>query len=59
MAVTSCGLNKTVCLEDVSAVLQDAHPGDIIYVKNGLYRDLSLQWEGKGTEVNPIVVIAI
>lgn len=57
MAVTSCGLNKTVCLEDVSAVLQDAHPGDTIYVKDGLYRDLSLEWEGKGTEGNPIVVM--
>lgn len=57
MAVTSCGLNKTVCLENVSAVLQDAHPGDTIYVKDGLYRDLSLEWEGKGTEGNPIVVM--
>lgn len=56
-AVTSCGLNRIVSLEDVSAVLRDAQPGDTIYVKDGLYHDLSLEWEGKGTEEKPVVIM--
>ena len=55
--MTACNPGRLVSLGDVSKALETAQPGDTIYVKDGLYQDLSLVWEGKGTEDQPIVVL--
>ena len=48
--MTACNPGRLVSLGDVSKALETAQPGDTIYVKDGLYQDLSLVWEGKGAE---------
>lgn len=55
--IAACSPKNLVSLADVSKALENAQPGDTIYVKDGLYQDLSLVWEGKGAEDKPIVVL--
>ena len=55
--VAACSPKNLVSLEDVSKALENAQPGDTIYVKDGQYQDLSLVWEGRGAEEQPIVVL--
>ena len=51
----ACGKGP-VALEDVAARLHDAAPGDTIVVKDGIYSDVVLKWEGRATAGNPVVV---
>ena len=57
ISIAACAPQNFVSLEEVSTALETAQPGDTIYVKDGLYQDLSLVWEGRGSEDNPIVVL--
>lgn len=55
--MAACCPKNIVSLDQVSTALEKAQPGDTIYVKDGVYQDISLVWEGKGTQEEPIVVL--
>lgn len=48
-----------VALPEVASCLKTAQPGDRIYIKDGLYKDMQLKWIGKGTEKSPITIEAL
>lgn len=50
--------NRMVDLNSLKSALKQATPGDTIYIKEGVYRDIQLQLEGHGTAERPIVVMA-
>lgn len=50
---------KAISLDKVEAQLSKAEPGDTIFVSPGTYNDLTLRWQGRGEQQEPIVVKAI
>lgn len=50
--------NRTISLNSLQNVLEEASPGDTIYIKSGTYTNVQLRLEGYGTVEKPIVVMA-
>ncbi len=48
-----------VTLPEVAACLETARPGDRIYIRDGVYRDMPLKWKAYGTEEAPVVIEAL
>ena len=50
--------SRTAGLPEVAGLLKTAEPGDTIFVSAGIFSDMELKWEGRGTAEAPVVVIA-
>ena len=50
--------NQIVALEEVSGVLKKSSPGDTVFVKDGIYKDVMLKWSADATSASPVVVMA-
>ena len=50
--------NYKVALGDVAAKLEEANPGDTIFVKDGVYENISLRWSADAGKDSPVVVTA-
>ncbi|MCI1647811.1 MAG: right-handed parallel beta-helix repeat-containing protein [Bacteroides sp.] len=48
-----------VALSEVTSCLKAAQPGDQIYIKDGLYKNVQLKWTGTGTQKAPITIEAL
>ena len=55
-ALVSCG--KKPIIEQINKQVNNAKPGDVIVIPNGVYKDVSLQFYAKGTAGNPILIKA-
>lgn len=65
LAVVSCfsastisAENHKVTLKEVAALLEKAHPGDTVFVKDGVYEDVALKWAADASKDMPVVVTA-
>ena len=56
---TSFAKRYDVTLPEVASCLKTAQPGDQIYIKDGQYKDMQLNWIAQGTEKAPITVEAL
>ena len=56
LMLAACGKGP-VALQDVASKLQSAAPGDTIVVRDGIYSDVTLEWEGRATAETPVVVM--
>ena len=59
LPLTSFAKRFDVSLPEVAACLKAAQPGDRIYIKDGKYKDIQLQWVASGTEKAPITIEAL
>ena len=50
--------NYHVPLTEVAKVLKTTSPGDTVFVKDGVYKDVVLKWAADADAENPVVVIA-
>ena len=50
--------NHSVTLDEVSTVLKKSCPGDTLFVKDGIYKDVVLKWSANATAASPVVVVA-
>ena len=50
--------NQVVALEEVSGVLKKSSPGDTVFVRDGIYKDVILKWSADATSASPVVVMA-
>lgn len=57
VAVCSC-TSRSLGLEDIGKALQSADPGDTLVVRDGVWTDVDLRWEGRGEAAKPVVVVA-
>lgn len=57
LALCSCA-GRSIGLEEVGRALASADPGDTLFVRDGVWRDADLHWEGQGDAANPVVVAA-
>ena len=57
LALCSCA-GRSIGLEEVGRALASADPGDTLFVRDGVWRDANLHWEGQGDAANPVVVAA-
>ena len=44
--------------KDLYTAIENAKPGDYIILKNGIWKDVAIQFRGKGTKENPISIVA-
>ena len=64
LILTSCNnskdsIQKTVSnIEELKEAIDNATPGDKIYLKNGIWKDAAIQFYGEGTEDKPIMLLA-
>jgi poly(beta-D-mannuronate) lyase len=60
LALISCQqkINKIVVkdIKEYNLAVENAKPGDVIALKNGIWNDVELVLKGKGTEANPITL---
>ena len=53
--LTACG-NGPLDISKVADGLKDAQPGDTLVVRDGIYTDVILKWEGHASAESPVVV---
>lgn len=59
LPLTSFAKRYEVLLPEVTSCLKTARSGDQIYIKDGQYEDVELEWIGKGTEKAPVTIEAL
>lgn len=59
LPLTSSAKRYDVALSEVTSCLKAAQPGDQIYIKDGLYKNVQLKWTGTGTQKAPITIEAL
>lgn len=58
VSVTASARTYTLKLDQVEKALKEASAGDTLLVASGVYQDLQMKWQGRGTLEKPVVVMA-